>query len=344
MPTAREIDEAAAKALLQRSHKKPIAVAGLGALLLAASFAAGSSLGPEPAPALKTAAPLVETPPQPLAVKPVVPKGEPRSLLNGDPAAEAKTTAKAPPKKLEKASAPEAVAAAPSATKVYLVLLAVCGVLVGAGYVLKKKFSTGRALPGKEKLLVIRDQLALDAKRRVVVLGVEGRTLVVAVTGEQMTLLSEFTALEAEPVLMSAPAAETERPAEAVHPGAAFAAAYVAAKARTGGAELDAAESLIDDEHDDVRVTAPAAASARRAESPPTSAAAEAAANGVPAKNAAATRPATRPVLREPESAQRFGSPFRRIDAPAAATARPKPRNAAADRFNTLLEATEGAR
>jgi hypothetical protein len=116
MPTAREIDEAAARASALKTGRKPLVVAGVGAVLLAASFAAGKALSPEPPAAgesarrAATAAPEIETAPPP-----VVPKGEPRSILaGGDPAAEA--AAKTPPAKKAARPTPAPAVAADAST------------------------------------------------------------------------------------------------------------------------------------------------------------------------------------------------------------------------------------
>jgi flagellar biogenesis protein FliO len=313
MPTAREIDEAAARSLLRRSRTKPLIMAGAGAVLLLLCVGAAALLDPrEDAPRKKTAEPAAEAAATPGPVAPP-PKSSsdraPRSMLSPSEIEEAaKATAKKPERKPVPA-APEA----PSATRVYVVLVGICLALGGGAWLLKERLKNGRTAPGKEKLLIVRDQLALDPKRRIVVLGVENRTLVVGVVGDQMTLLSEYSAAEPDAEERAAAEAPTT-PHQAVQSSEPF----------------DAASALAAEERDVV-------AAYRR----PTERAAEAAAEerfGTYVPRTAA-RPAPAPAFERPAAAARTEtptSPFRRIDAPAPT---PKPRAAVTDRFRTLLEA-----
>lgn len=314
MPTAREIDEAAARALLKRSRTKPLIMAGAGAVLLLLCVGAAALLDPrEDAPRRKATDAAAETAaatPAPVAPPPKsAPDRAPRSMLSP---AEIDEAAKATAKKPERKPAP-AAAEAPSATRVYVVLVGICLALGGGAWLLKERLKNGRTAPGKEKLLIVRDQLALDPKRRIVVLGVENRTLVVGVVGDQMTLLSEYSAAEPDAEERAAAEAPTT-PHQAVQSSEPF----------------DAASALAAEERDVV-------AAYRR----PTERAAEAVAEerfGTYVPRTAA-RPAPAPAFERPAAAARAEtptSPFRRIDAPAPT---PKPRAAVTDRFRTLLEA-----
>ncbi|HYC79363.1 MAG TPA: flagellar biosynthetic protein FliO [Planctomycetota bacterium] len=201
MPTAREIDARFDwSALMRRPVLKPLVMSAVCGALLLAALAAASAFSPKGAES-DGARRAVDS-------DGAVDAGSTSpGLLDAAPDAKAKadrTSAEASKPRRNAVAAAAAGGDGPSAARVYVVLGGVCAVAVGLAWLLRDKLRNGRTAPAKEKLLVVRDQLALDAKRRVVVLSVEERTLVVGVVGDTLTLLTEYGAAEEV-----APAAES---------------------------------------------------------------------------------------------------------------------------------------
>ena len=75
-------------------------------------------------------------------------------------------------------------------------LLVTAGMLAGAVafiFVLKRFLKGSRHIPGGKKLLLVRDVLAIGPKRAIYLIGLEHRNLVVGISGDQLTLLSEYS-------------------------------------------------------------------------------------------------------------------------------------------------------
>jgi flagellar biogenesis protein FliO len=78
-------------------------------------------------------------------------------------------------------------------------LVAVAGVLggaVGAMFLLKRALKGTRHVPSDRKIIKVRDVLAMGPKRAIYLIGLEDRNLVIGLSGDQMTLLSEYSELE----------------------------------------------------------------------------------------------------------------------------------------------------
>jgi flagellar biogenesis protein FliO len=89
-------------------------------------------------------------------------------------------------------------------------LLVMAGVLAGAVgliFVLKRVLRGSRHVPGGKKILEVRDVLAIGPKRAIYLIGLEHRNLVVGLSGDHLTLLSEYSeeaeAGAAEPAAVS---------------------------------------------------------------------------------------------------------------------------------------------
>jgi flagellar biogenesis protein FliO len=81
-------------------------------------------------------------------------------------------------------------------------LLVTGSVLAGAVlllFLLKRFLKGGRHVPAGKKVLKVTDVLALGPKRAIYLIGLERRSLVVGLSGDQLTLLSEYSDQDAEP-------------------------------------------------------------------------------------------------------------------------------------------------
>jgi flagellar biogenesis protein FliO len=121
--------------------------------------------------------------------------------------AAAKTATTAPARKLLTSESP--FSAAP--------LLAMGGLLAGAIaliFVLKRVLRGSRHVPGSKKILKVRDVLAIGPKRAIYLIGLEHRNLVVGLSGDQLSLLSEYSDEAEAEVAESAPPALEGRTGE----------------------------------------------------------------------------------------------------------------------------------
>ncbi len=178
-------------------------------------------------------------------------------------------------------------------------MIALLGALIAVFVVLRRMMRNSRMAPSGKKTLVIRDALSLGPKRSVYVIKVDNRSLVVGLSGDQMTLLSEFSDDSEAPSAAAEPAAEPSEDAEAARPApGALAAVYASLAAET----VDVIETENQDvEPDPVEEPPPP---------PPRQKAPSAPERAQPTAPVAASRPLTQSEPTPPSRSQARAFPF----------------------------------
>jgi flagellar biogenesis protein FliO len=129
-----------------------------------------------------------------------------------------------------------------------LAMAAMLGGAIGLIFVLKRVLRGSRHVPGGRKILRVKDVLAIGPKRAIYLIGLEHRSLVVGVSGDQLSLLSEYSdEAEAAPEAAKADAADNARTGEIVLAPRGAVAATPAAATPAPAAHVDAlaAEELV---------------------------------------------------------------------------------------------------
>jgi flagellar biogenesis protein FliO len=107
---------------------------------------------------------------------------------------------------------PALAAESPFAAGPLLVMAGMLAGAIGLIFVLKRVLRGSRHVPNGKKILQVRDVLALGPKRAIWLIGLERRNLVIGLSGDELTLLSEYSE-EAEAEAAEAPAPAREEPA-----------------------------------------------------------------------------------------------------------------------------------
>jgi hypothetical protein len=107
-----------------------------------------------------------------------------------------------------------------TAVSALLPLAGVLGGAVGLSFVLRRALKRRGHLPAGQRILKVRDVLAMGPKRAIYLIALEHRNLVVGSSGDQLTLLSEYSDDQDEPVLTTAAALRAPGPADRPEPAA----------------------------------------------------------------------------------------------------------------------------
>jgi flagellar biogenesis protein FliO len=119
-----------------------------------------------------------------------------------------------PPAPVKPRKEPARVEAPSIGSGPFVAVAAVIAGAVAAMFGLKRVLKGSRHVPAGRKILQVRDVLAMGPKRAIYLIGLEHRSLVIGVSGDQLTLLSEYSAGdEEEPAAEPAPHAAPQRTA-----------------------------------------------------------------------------------------------------------------------------------
>jgi flagellar biogenesis protein FliO len=124
------------------------------------------------------------------------------------------------PKPVKADKAPAVAPARVTAVSALLPLAGVLGGAVGLIVVLRRALKRRGHLPAGQRILKVRDVLAMGPKRAIYLIALEHRNLVVGSSGDQLTLLSEYSDDQDEPVLTTAAALRAPGPADRPEPAA----------------------------------------------------------------------------------------------------------------------------